>query len=109
MREQHIYSMIENNPGISSGEIAKKLKIPNSTVKRILADLQSIRTLIVHGAGRGTRYSTANTELVKRDVAIILTNQERVKEFVLQQAGAFLRIKKIVLTPKFKYTHRLTN
>jgi Fic family protein len=105
VREQHIYALVENNPGISSGEIAKRLKIPNSTVKRILSDLVAMRNLIVHGAGRGTRYSAAMTDLVKRDVAIVLTNDERVKEFSLPQAGAFLRIKKIVLTPKFDWKH----
>jgi len=105
VREQHIYAIVENNPGISSGEIAEKLKIPNSTVKRILADLLSNRSLVVHGAGRGTRYSIAVTDLVKRDVAIILTNEERRKEFTLPQNGSFLCIKKIVLTPLFEWKH----
>jgi len=105
IREQHIYAMVENNPGISSGEIAEKLNIPNSTVKRILADLVSMRNLIVHGAGRGTQYSIAVTDLVKRDVAIVLTNDERIKEFTLPQIGSFLRIKKIVLTPLFEWKH----
>lgn len=105
IREQHVYAMVENNPGISSGEIAKKLNIPKSTVKRILADLYANRNLIVHGAGRGTRYSIAVTDLVKRDVAIVLTNDDRKKEFVLPQGGAFIRIKKIVLTPKFGWKH----
>jgi Fic family protein len=105
VREQHIYAMVENNPGISSGEVAEKLNIPNSTVKRILADLVSMRNLIVHGAGRGTRYSIAVTDLIRRDLAIVLTNDERIKEFTLPQAGAFIRIKKIVLTPKFDWKH----
>jgi Fic family protein len=105
VREQHVYALVENNPGISSGEIAKRLKIPSSTVKRILSDLVAMRNLIVHGAGRGTSYSIAATDLVKRDVAIILTNDDRVKEFTLRQVGAFVRIKKIVLTPKFDWKH----
>lgn len=105
MREQSIYSLVENYPGISSGEIAEKLKIPNSTVKRILADLVGMRNLIVHGAGRGTSYSIAATDLVKRDVAIRLTNEERIKELTLPQVGAFVRIKKIVLTPHFDWKH----
>jgi Fic family protein len=105
VREQHIYAMVENNPGISSGEIAERLKIPSSTVKRVLADLVSSRNLIVHGAGRGTGYSIAVTDLIKRDVAIVLTNEQRVNEFTLPQAGAFVRIKKIVLTPKFDWKH----
>ena len=105
VREQHVYAMVENNPGISSGEIAEKLKIPNSTVKRILADLVSSRNLIVHGAGRGTRYSIAMTDLIKHDVGIVLTNELRVSEFTLPQVSAFVRIKKVILTPKFDWKH----
>ncbi|HZE85264.1 MAG TPA: Fic family protein, partial [Puia sp.] len=105
VREQHIYSVIENNPGISSGEMAEKLNIPNSTVKRILADLVAMRNIIVHGAGRSTRYSIAANDLFKRDIGIRFTNEERVKAFILQQFGSFLRIKKIVLTPLFEWKH----
>jgi DNA-binding MarR family transcriptional regulator len=79
MRELNVYTLVENNPGISSGDIAKRLDIPNSTVKRILTDLVSARNLVVHGAGRGTRYSIAVTDLIKRDVAIILTNTNELK------------------------------
>lgn len=105
VREQEIYTVVENNPGISSGEIAQRLKIPPSTVKRILADLVATRNLIVHGAGRGTSYSIAVTDLVKSDITIRLTNRERVKEFTLPQMGSFIRIKKIVLTPLFDWKH----
>lgn len=105
IRKQGIYALIENNPGISSGDISEKLKIPPSTVKRILAELVATRNLIVHGAGRATSYSIAATDLVKRDLTIRLTNEERVREFTLAQLGAFLRIKKIVLTPRFEWTH----
>jgi Fic family protein len=105
MRELNVYTLIENNPGISSGDIAKRLDIPNSTVKRILADLVTARNLIVHGAGRGTRYSITVKDLIRRDVGIVLTNENRIKEYTLQQASAFIRIKKIVLTPKFDWKH----
>ncbi|MDE3211724.1 MAG: Fic family protein, partial [Bacteroidota bacterium] len=105
VREQAIYGMVENNPGIRSGEIAEKLKIPNSTVKRILSELVAARNLIVHGAGRGTSYSIASTDLIKRDITIRLTSEERIKEFTLGQLGSFLRIKKIVLTPLFEWNH----
>lgn len=105
VREQQIYTVVENNPGISSGQIAQRLKIPPSTVKRILADLVTARNLTVHGAGRGTSYSIAATDLVKRDITIRLTNEERVKEFSLRQMGSFIRIKKIVLTPLFDWKH----
>src|ERR1700744_1885341 len=43
IRELNVYTLVENNPGISSGDIAKRLDIPNSTVKRILADLVTAR------------------------------------------------------------------
>jgi Fic family protein len=105
MREMQIYSTVENNPGISSGEIAERLKIPSSTVKRILSDLVAMRNLIVHGAGRGTSYSIATTDLVKRDITIRLTNKERVKEFTLPQMGSYIRIKKMVLVPLFDWKH----
>jgi Fic family protein len=105
MREQLVYSIVENNPGISSGEIAERANVPPSTVKRILSDLVAGRNLIVHGAGRATSYSIAATGLVKRDVGLRFTNEERVKDFTLPQLGAFFQIKKIVLTPLFEWEH----
>lgn len=105
IREQQVYMVVENNPGISSGEIAQRLKIPSSTVKRILTGLVSSRNLIVHGAARGTSYSIASTARIKHDVTIRLTNEERSKEFVLTQMGSFVRIKQIVLTPLFEWNH----
>jgi Fic family protein len=105
IREQQVYTIVEHNPGISSGEIVEKLKIPPSTIKRILAGLVATRNLIVHGAGRGTTYSIAATELIKHDVTIRLTNEERIKEFTLPQLGSFVQIKKIVLTPLFDWRH----
>ena len=105
VREQHIYTLVENNPGISSGEIAERLNIPNSTVKRILTDLVRMRNLIVHGAGRGTRYSISVNNLVKHDIALRFTNEERIKTLSLQHLGSFIRIKKIVLTPHFDWKH----
>jgi len=105
VREQQIYNLIELNPGISSGDVSKRLNIPSPTVKRILSDLVANRNLIVHGAGRGTSYSIANTDLVRHDQTIRLTNSERKKDFNLPQMGSFLRIKKIVLTPLFDWKH----
>lgn len=105
IREQQIYALVENNPGIRSGEIAKKLQIPSPTVKRILADLVATRNLVMHGVGRGTSYSIAATDMIKQDVAIRFTNEERTKEIMLGHIGSFLRIKKIVLTPLFNWTH----
>ena len=105
VREQNIYTYILNHAGASSSEVAAKINIPQATVKRILADLVATRNLIVHGAGRGTRYSVATTDMIKRDIGIRLTNEERLKEFTLPQMGAFMRIRKIVLTPHFEWKH----
>lgn len=105
VREQQVFAIVENYPGINSGAVAEKLKIPSSTVKRILSNLVSTRNLVVHGSGRGTSYSIASNDLIKRDVAIRLTNDERKKDFTLPQLGSFLRIKKIVLTPLFNWKH----
>jgi Fic family protein len=105
MREQQIYHLVELNPGIKSGGIARRLNIPPPTVKRILSDLVATRNLVVHGIGRGTSYSISATDLVRRDLAIRLTNEEKRKEFMLPQMGAFVRIKKIVLTPLFEWKH----
>ena len=38
-REKSVYTYISTNPGCKSGDVAKKLKIPNPTVKRILSYL----------------------------------------------------------------------
>lgn len=105
IREQQVYAIVDNNPGISSGEIVKKLNIPSSTVKRLLAGLVASRHLVVHGMGRSTSYSIAKTDPMKYNATIRLTNEERKKEFTLPQTGSFIRIKKIVLTPLFKWNH----
>lgn len=105
IREQAIYGYVEHHPGSSSGEIAKSLLIPNPTVKKILADMVDNRNLIVHGAGRGTRYSIAAIDSFRRDVGIRLTGNNRVHEFTFQRPGSFTRIRKIVLTPLFEWKH----
>ena len=56
-REKSILTFIGNHVGCKSGEIAKKLAIPNPTVKRILTDLVSRKLIIKHGSGSGTNYS----------------------------------------------------
>ncbi len=55
-REKAILTIIQNYSGIKSGEIAEKLSIPNSTVKRILSDLQNNGIIEKQGKGRGTIY-----------------------------------------------------
>lgn len=56
-REKSILTFIGNHVGCKSGEIAKKLDIPNPTVKRVLADLVKRKLLKKHGLGSGTNYS----------------------------------------------------
>lgn len=52
-----ILTFIGNHSGCKSGEIAKKLAIPNPTVKRILNDLSERNLIEKHGNGPGTNYS----------------------------------------------------
>ncbi len=56
-REKAMLTFIENNAGCKSGEIAKKLGIPNPTVKRILPDLIKKNLIEKFGIGPGTNYS----------------------------------------------------
>lgn len=56
-KEKSILSFIENHAGCKSGEIAKKLAIPNPTVKRILPELLEKNLIEKHGTGPGTNYS----------------------------------------------------
>ncbi len=56
-REKSILTFIENNAGCKSGEIAKKLNIPNPTVKRILPELLKKNLIEKYGTGPGTNYS----------------------------------------------------
>ena len=57
-RDKSIIIFIENNPGSKSSEIAKKLNIPNPTVKRLLTELVIKKLIEKHGVGPGTNYST---------------------------------------------------
>jgi len=56
-REKSILTFIENNAGCKSGDIAKKLGIPNPTVKRILPELIKKNLIERFGTGPGTNYS----------------------------------------------------
>ena len=56
-KEKSILVFITDYPGTKSGEIAKKLDIPNPTVKRILSDLVDKNLIEKFGAGPGTNYS----------------------------------------------------
>ena len=59
-REKAILTIIQNYSGIKSGEIAEKLAIPNPTVKRILAELQTKGMIEKQGNGRSTVYLYRN-------------------------------------------------
>jgi Fic family protein len=56
-REKSILTFIGNYPGCKSGEIAKRLGIPNPSVKRILAHLVENSLIEKYGVGPGTNYS----------------------------------------------------
>lgn len=57
-REKSILTFIENNPGCKSSDVARKLNIPNPTVKRLLSELVEKKLIEKHGIGPGTNYST---------------------------------------------------
>lgn len=56
-KEKSILIFVENNPGTKSGEIARRLTIPNPTVKRILTKLLNEDLIEKYGIGAGTNYS----------------------------------------------------
>lgn len=56
-REKSILVFIATYPGCKSGEIARKLAIPNPTVKRMLTALVSKKLIGLHGSGPGSNYS----------------------------------------------------
>jgi Fic family protein len=55
-KEKSILVFIENNTGAKSGDIARKLDIPNPTVKRILTNLVNQNLIEKYGIGAGTNY-----------------------------------------------------
>jgi Fic family protein len=55
-RDKSILSYIGSYPGSKSGVIAKKLGIPNPTVKRILTELIRLKLIEKNGVGPGTNY-----------------------------------------------------
>lgn len=55
-KEKSILVFIENNTGTKSGDIARKLNIPNPTVKRILTNLVNQNVIEKYGIGAGTNY-----------------------------------------------------
>ena len=57
-REKLILTFIENNAGCKSGEISKKIGVPNPSVKRLLTELIKKKLIVKNGVGPSTNYST---------------------------------------------------
>ena len=103
MREKKIFRFIENHPGSKSGEIAKKLKIPLPTVKRVLREMVSQKLLDKHGIGAGTNYTTQHVSMIKKDLVFTLSHDNRKKEFALTSRQSFVELKKVILVPQFDW------
>ncbi len=56
-KEKSVLTFISDHPGCKSGEIARKLDIPNPTVKRILSKLVGNNLIEKYGTGPGTNYT----------------------------------------------------
>ncbi|MDZ7776677.1 MAG: Fic family protein [Bacteroidales bacterium] len=56
-KEKSVLTFISDHPGCKSGEIARKLDIPNPTVKRILSKLTGNNLIEKYGTGPGTNYA----------------------------------------------------
>lgn len=56
-REKAILVFIEGNPGCKSSEIAKRLNIPNPSIKKMLSNLTEKKLIQKFGAGPGTNYA----------------------------------------------------
>jgi Fic family protein len=57
VKEKQLFYVIESNPGIKTGEIAKRLGISNSTVKRMLDNLIIAKLVERQGLGAGSYYT----------------------------------------------------
>jgi len=56
-KEKSVLAYISGHAGCSSGAIAKRLAIPNPTIKKLLKKLTEMGFLDKHGIGRGTIYT----------------------------------------------------
>lgn len=102
-REKNILTFIENHPGSKSSEIAEKLNIPLSTVKKMLTSMTENKLVLKYGIGAGTNYLVEKVSPLKTDIMFKLTNSERKKEFLLTNPSSFIEVKKIILIPLFKW------
>lgn len=104
LREKKIYTLIKNQPGCKSSEVAQRLNIPLPTVKRILMEMTDRKFLIRQGMGKATSYTVEDVSSIEKDSAFVLTNSSRKKEFILASPNCFLEIKKIIAKPTFNWT-----
>jgi len=102
-KENNILTFIQNHPGAKSSDIAQKLNMPLSTVKKILTSMVGNKQIIKYGAGAGTNYLAEKTNPIKSDLMFQLTDAGRKKEFLLMNSSSFVEIKKIILTPLFDW------
>ena len=102
-REKKIYEVIENRPGIKSGEVSEKLNIPLPTVKKIISEMVSAKLLVRHGTGAGTNYVVEPAVPVKKDLIMKFDKESWRKEFQLMDPRAVVEVKKIILTPTFDW------
>jgi Fic family protein len=58
-REKSILMFISNHPGCRSGDVARRLGIPNPTVKRLISQLLEQNLIQIYGSGPGTNYALA--------------------------------------------------
>jgi len=56
-KEKQLLYIIESNPGIKTSDIARKLGVSNSTVKRMLEQFINAKLIERHGAGPGSYYT----------------------------------------------------
>lgn len=102
-RKKNILTFIENHPGTKSGEIAKKLSMPLSTVKKMLTTMVESKLVLKYGIGAGTHYLIEKESPLKEGLMFQLTNANRKKDFILQTPASFVEIKEIVITPLFSW------
>jgi Fic family protein len=102
-REKNILTFIENHPGSKSSDIAEKLNIPLSTVKKMLTTMVENKIVLKYGIGAGTNYLVEKTSPLKTGLMFQLTNANRKREFLLMSPNSYVEIKKIILTPLFTW------
>jgi DNA-binding MarR family transcriptional regulator len=57
VKEKQLLYIVESNAGIKTSEIAKKLGMSNSTVKRMLDKLITLKLIERQGIGPGSYYN----------------------------------------------------